>query len=41
MVGNLSHKGIAQRALPASGGTDAVGEIKMTIKVYDTHEFGM
>ena len=28
VVGNLSHKGIARRALPASGGKDAVGEIK-------------
>ena len=25
VVGNLSHKGIARRALPASGGKDAVG----------------
>ena len=24
-MGNLSHKGIAGRALPASGGKDAVG----------------
>ena len=24
VVGNLSHKGIARRALPASGGKDAV-----------------
>ena len=29
VVGNLSYKGIAERALPASGGKDAVGEIKM------------
>ena len=26
VVGNMSHKGIARRALPASGGKDAVGE---------------
>ena len=25
VVGNLSHKGIARRVLPASGGKDAVG----------------
>ena len=28
VVGNLSHKGVARRALPASGGKDAVGENK-------------
>ena len=27
VVGSPSHKGIARRALPASGGKDAVGEI--------------
>ena len=41
VVGNLSHKGIARRALPASGGKDAVGEIKMLIKVNDTHTVSM
>ena len=35
VVGNLSHKRIARRALPASGGKDAVRGIK--INVYDTH----
>ena len=25
VVGNLSHRGVARRALPASGGEDAVG----------------
>ena len=41
VVGHLSHKGIARRALPASGGKDAVVGNKMKIKVYDTHAFGM
>ena len=41
-MGNLSHNGIALRALPASGGKDAVGGgNKMKIKVYDTHAFSM
>ena len=39
--GNLSHKGIARRALPASEGKDAVGEIKNENEVYDTHAFSM
>ena len=41
MVGNLSHKGIDRRALPASGGEDAVGGNKMKIRMYDTHAFSM
>ena len=41
VVVNLSHKGIGRRALPASGGKDAVGGNKMKIKVYDTHAFSM
>ena len=41
VVSHLSHKGVARRALPASGGKDAVGEIKVKIKVYDTNVFNM
>ena len=41
VVGNPSYKGIARRALPASGGKDAVGEIKMLLKVNDTHAVSM
>ena len=33
VVGNLSHNGIARRALPASGGEDAARENKNVNKV--------
>ena len=32
VVGTLSHKGIARRALPASGGKDVVGGIEKVNK---------
>ena len=43
VVGTLSHKGIARRALPASGvkGEDGGGGIEKKIKVNDTHAFSM
>ena len=42
-MGTLSHKGIARRALPASGvkGVDGGGGIEKKIKVNDTHAFSM
>ena len=41
-MGNLSHKGIARRALPDSGGKHAAGGgNKKVNKVNDTHAFGM
>ena len=42
VVGSPSHKGIARRALPASGGVKMKwGEIKKLIKLNDTHAFSM
>ena len=43
VVGTLSHKGIARRALPASGvkGVEGGGRIEKKIKVNDTHAFSM